>query len=250
MTDTYSAFNVVKEGLRGNTGWRPAWRSSDLKDEYDVVIIGAGGHGLATAFYLARDHGINRVAVIDKGWLGGGNTGRNTTAIRSNYYYPESAALYDLSVQMYERLSRDLNYNVMFSQRGMLVLAHSEPEMEMSARLVNAMQLNGTDAELVGPEFVKKRAPILNTSPDARFPIEGAIWQGRGGTGRHDAVAWGYARAADRHGVDIIQNCEVTGFIAEGGVCKGVETARTGPRAVSTPVHTPPPTRTPTPSQF
>lgn len=231
MTRTYSAFTLLKEGLRGHTGWRPAWRSPTLGNEYDIVIIGAGGHGLATAFYLARDHGVKRVAVLDKGWLGGGNTGRNTTAIRSNYYYPASSALYDLSVQMYERLSRELNYNVMFSQRGMLVLAHSEPEMEVSARLVNAMQLNGTDAELVDPDFVRKRAPILNVRSDARFPIHGAIWQQRAGTGRHDAVAWGYARAADRLGVDIIQNCEVTGFILESGICKGVETTRGSVRA-------------------
>ncbi len=231
MTTTYSALNLVKEGLRGNTGWVPAWRSPALQDAYDVVIIGAGGHGLATAFYLARDHGVKRVAVLDKGWLGGGNTGRNTTVIRSNYHYPASTALYDLSVQLYEGLSRDLNYNVMFSQRGMLVMAHSEPEMEMAARMVNAMQLNGADADLVGPEFVRKRAPILNTRSDARFPIHGAIWQARAGTGRHDAVAWGYARAADRLGVDIIQNCAVTGFLIEGGVCKGVETTRGPVRA-------------------
>ncbi len=231
MTKIYSAFNILKEGLRGNTGWAPAWRSPDLKDEYDIVIIGAGGHGLATAYYLAKDHDVKNIAVIDKGWLGGGNTGRNTTVIRSNYFYPESAALYDLSVRMYERLSRELNYNVMFSQRGMLVLAHSEPEMEMAARSVNAMQLNDTDAELVGLDFVKKRAPILNTSRDARFPIHGAIWQKRAGTGRHDAVAWGYARGADRLGVDIIQNCEVTGFITEAGVCKGVETTQGPVRA-------------------
>ncbi len=164
------------------------------------------------------------MAVIEKGWLGGGNTGRNTTAIRSNYYYPESAALYDFSVRLYEGLSRELNYNVMFSQRGMLVLSHSEPEMELAARTVNAMLINGTDAELVGPERVRELAPILNFRPDARFPIHGGVFQARGGTGRHDAVAWGYARAADALGVDIIQQCEVTNFLIEGGVCKGVET--------------------------
>jgi len=226
MTQSYSAMTLLREAMRGHKGWKPAWRNPTPQKEYDVVIIGGGGHGLATAYYLAKTHGITRVAVIEKGWLGGGNTGRNTTAIRSNYYYPESAALYEMSVKLYEGLSRELNYNVMFSQRGMLVLAHSDPEMELSARMVNAMQLNGTDAELVGPEFVRKRAPILNTRPDARFPIHGAIWQGRAGTARHDAVAWGYARAADRLGVDLIQNCEVTGFLMEAGQCKGVQTTR------------------------
>lgn len=231
MSATYNAFNILRESLRGHKGWKPAWRAPKLQPEYDVVIIGGGGHGLATAYYLAKQHNVGRIAVIEKGWLGGGNTGRNTTAIRSNYYYPESVALYDLSVKLYEGLSKELNYNVMFSQRGMLVLAHSEPEMEMSARMANAMQLNGTDAELVGPERVKQLAPILNTRPDARFPIHGAVWQGRAGTGRHDAVAWGYARGADRLGVDIIQNCEVTGFLIEGGVCKGVETTQGTVRA-------------------
>ena len=226
MTERYSAFNLLREAMRGHKGWRPAWRMPDPKPEYDVILIGGGGHGLATAYYLAKQHGVRRVAVLEKGWLGGGNTGRNTTAIRSNYFFRESAALYDLSVRLYEGLSRELNYNVMFSQRGMLVLTHSEAEMEMAARQVNAMQINGTDAELFGPEEVRKRAPILNFSEDARFPIHGAVWQGRAGTGRHDAVAWGYARAADRLGVDIIQNCEVTDFLIEGGVCKGVETTR------------------------
>ena len=226
MTERYSAFNLLREAMRGHKGWRPAWRMPDPKPEYDVILIGGGGHGLATAYYLAKQHGVKRIAVLEKGWLGGGNTGRNTTAIRSNYFFPESAALYDLSVRLYEGLSRELNYNVMFSQRGMLVLTHSEAEMEMAARQVNAMQINGTDAELFTPEEVRKRAPLLNFSQDARFPIHGAVWQGRAGTGRHDAVAWGYARAADRLGVDIIQNCEVTDFLIEGGICKGVETTR------------------------
>jgi sarcosine oxidase subunit beta len=215
---------VFAEGIRGHTGWRPAWRDATPKAGYDIVIVGGGGHGLATAYYLARRHGLRRVAVLEKGWIGGGNTGRNTTAIRSNYFYPESAALYDLSVKLYEGLSRELNYNVMFSQRGMLVLAHSAPEMELAARVVNAMQLNGVDAELIDAAEVAKRAPILNTRDDARFPIHGAIWQGRAGTARHDAVAWGYARAADALGVDIVQGCDVTGFVIEGGRCKGVET--------------------------
>ena len=220
----YSAFRLFKEGLRNQRGWGPAWRSPTPRVEYDVIIVGGGGHGLATAYYLAKRHGVKRVAVIEKGWLGGGNTGRNTTVIRSNYFYPESTALYDLSVRLYEGLSKELNFNVMFSQRGMLILAHSEHDMEISQRTVNAMRLCGADAELLDREQVRKKAPLLNFRPDARLPIHGAVWQGRAGTGRHDAVAWGYARAADQCGVDIIQNCEVTGFLTEGGVCKGVET--------------------------
>lgn len=226
MNANYSAWTVFREGLRGGKGWGQAWRTPTPKASYDIVIIGGGGHGLATAYYLAKRHGIKSVAVLEKGWLGGGNTGRNTTVIRSNYYYPESCALYDLSVRLCEELSRELNYNVMFSQRGMLMLCHSEPEMEMGARTVNAMQLNGVDAALFDVKQTRKVAPILNYSIDARFPIHGAIWQGRAGTGRHDAVAWGYARAADRLGVDVIQNCEVTGFVMEGGRCVGVESTK------------------------
>ena len=226
MTRHYSALSIVREGLKGHTGWAPLWRSPAPKEAYDVIIVGGGGHGLATAYYLAKNHGLKNVAVIEKGWLGGGNTGRNTTVIRSNYFYPESTALYDLSVRLYERLSKDINYNVMFSQRGMMVLAHSDAEMEMAARTVNAMQLGGADAELLDTKGVQKKAPVLNFREDARYPIHGAIFQPRGGTGRHDAVAWGYARAADSHGVDIIQNCEVTGFLIEGGTCKGVETSQ------------------------
>lgn len=226
MTIRYSALSIFREGLRGQTGWSKAWRSPKPKDRYDIVIIGAGGHGLATAYYLASKHGITNIAVLDKGWLGGGNTGRNTTVIRSNYFYPTSTALYELSVKLYEKLSKELNYNIMFSQRGMLVLAHSQAEMEMAARNVNAMQLNGTDAELFDVKAVRKRAPLLNFSASARFPIHGAVWQSRAGTARHDAVAWGYARAADRLGVDIIQNCEVQEIIVEGGKVSGVETSR------------------------
>ncbi|MEB8385640.1 sarcosine oxidase subunit beta family protein [Rhodobacteraceae bacterium KMM 6894] len=227
----YSAFNLLREGLRGHTGWGKAWRSPTPKPAYDAVIIGGGGHGLATAYYLAKNHGVTNVAVIEKGWLGGGNTGRNTTVIRSNYFYPESAALYDLSVRLYENLSRDLNYNVMFSQRGMVVTAHSEPEMEMAARQVNAMRLNGVDAELLDRDQVRKLVPLLNYGPDMRAPIHGGVLQPRAGTGRHDAVAWGYARAADALGVDIIQNCEVQDFIMEGGRCVGVHTSQGDIRA-------------------
>ena len=227
----YSAFRLFREGLRGHAGWGQAWRSPRPKPAYDVVIIGAGGHGLATAYYLAKNHGITNVAVIDKGWLGGGNTGRNTTVIRSNYFYPQSAELYDLSVRLYEKLARELNYNIMFSQRGMIVTAHSEPEMEMAARQVNAMRLNRIDAELLDRDQVRKLAPLLNFGSGMRYPIHGGVLQPRAGTGRHDAVAWGYARAADALGVDIIQNCEVTGLIVEAGRCVGVRTAQGDIRA-------------------
>jgi len=225
MTKTYSAFNIIKEAFRGHKGWRPVWRSPKPKPEYQIIIIGGGGHGLATAYYLAKNHGIKNIAIVEKGWLGGGNTGRNTTAIRSNYFYPESCALYDLSVRLYEKLSIELNYNVMFSQRGMMMLYHSQAEMEMAARAMNAMLLGGTDARLLDAKEIKKRAPVLNFRDDARYPIHGALIQERGGTGRHDAVAWGYARAADALGVDIIQNCEVKDVILEGGVMRGVETS-------------------------
>jgi sarcosine oxidase subunit beta len=226
MRKNYSAFSLFRESLRGHKGWAPAWRTPVPQAEYDVVIIGGGGQGLATAYYLAKNHGIKRVAVLEKGWLGGGNTGRNTTTIRSNYFHPESVALYEFSLQLYEGLSRELNYNVMFSQRGVMTLAHSEPELEMANRSVNAMQLNGVDATIIDRAAVQKRAPVLNFSEDARYPIHGAVWQGRAGTARHDAVAWGYARAADQLGVDILQNCEVTALLIEGGVCKGVETSK------------------------
>ncbi len=222
----YSALNLLREGLRGHKGWGKAWRSPAPKSSYDVIIIGGGGHGLATAYYLAKNHSITNVAVLEKGWLGGGNTGRNTTVIRSNYFYPESAELYDFSVRLYEKLARELNYNIMFSQRGMLATAHSEPEMEMAARQFNAMRLNRVDAELLDRDQVRKLVPLLNFRTDARFPIHGGIFQPRAGTGRHDAVAWGYARAADALGVDIIQNCEVLDFVTEGGRCVGVHTSK------------------------
>jgi len=226
LTRRYSAWTLAKEGLRGQTGWQPAWRTPEPKPSYDAVIIGGGGHGLATAYYLAKNHGIRNVAVIEKAWLGGGNTGRNTTTIRSNYFYPESVALYDFALKLYEGLGRELNYNIMFSQRGVLTVAHSEGEMEIAARTVNAMQINGTDAELLTPAQALDKAPLLNRDPCARYPVFGAVWQGRAGVARHDAVAWGYARAADGLGVDIIQDCEVTDFLVENGRCAGVETTR------------------------
>ncbi|CAK7259828.1 MULTISPECIES: sarcosine oxidase subunit beta family protein [unclassified Shinella] len=234
MTRHYSAFSLLKEGLRGQKGWQLAWRSPEPKPRYDILVIGGGGHGLATAYYLAKVHDIRNIAVIEKGWLGGGNTGRNTTVVRSNYFFPESTALYDLALRLYETLGRDLNYNIMLSQRGIVTLAHSEAEMEMAARTVNAMQINGTDAELFGPEDVRRVLPLLDVSPEARYPVFGGVWQGRAGTARHDAVAWGYARAADRLGVDIIQSYEVEDFLVEGGRCRGVKTSRGEIRAERT----------------
>jgi sarcosine oxidase subunit beta len=222
----YSVFSLIRQGLAGHRGWSPAWRSAAPKPRYDVVIIGGGGHGLATAYYLAKNHGVRNVAVIEKGWLGGGNTGRNTTVIRSNYFFPESAAVYDLALRLYEKLSDDLNFNIMLSQRGLLFFAHSHHEMELFARSVNAMQLNGIHAELLDAQDVRKLVPILNFSDEARFPIHGAFYQGRGGIARHDAVAWGYARGADTLGVDIIQNCEVADFRISGGRVTAVETSK------------------------
>ena len=225
MTSRYSALSLIKEGFNDQRGWRPAWRSARPKPRYDAIVVGGGGHGLATAYYLAKNHGVTDVAVIERGWIGGGNTGRNTTIVRSNYFFPESVALYDMALRLYEGLSRDLNYNIMLSQRGLLTLAHSPAEMEMAARTANAMQINGVDAELFSQEDVRRVAPLYNFAPDARYPALGGVYQKRAGSARHDAVAWGYARAADRLGVDIVQNCEVTGFIVEGGRCRGVRTA-------------------------
>ena len=222
----YSAFSLLKEGLSGQAGWQPAWTSPDPRSAYDAIVVGGGGHGLATAYYLAKNHGLGKVAVIEKGWLGGGNTGRNTTVVRSNYFYPESVALYDFALRLYEGLSRELNYNIMLSQRGMVVVAHSEIEMEISSRLVNAMQINGVDAELFDRDAVLKVAPLMNAGADARYPIFGGVWQGRAGVARHDAVAWGYARGASHLGVDIIQNCEVLDFIIKAGRCTGVVTSQ------------------------
>lgn len=223
----YSAWTLFKQGLTGHRGWEPAWRSPEPRSRYDVVVIGGGGHGLATAYYLAKNHGIRSVAVLERGWIGGGNTGRNTTVVRSNYYYPESAALYDFSLRLYEGLAKELNYNIMLSQRGMVMLLHSRHDLEGAARWVGAMNLNGVEAQMLSVEEVKQRIPLLDTSPRARFPVHGGFSQSRGGTARHDAVAWGYARAASQLGVDIIQNCEVRGFrFSTGGAIGGVETSR------------------------
>ena len=216
--------SLVRHGVSGHKDWEPMWRDASPRGEYDVIIVGGGGHGLATAFYLAKEHGAKRVAVLEKGWLGGGATGRNTTVIRSNYFYPESAAFYDFSLRLYERLSITLNYNIMFSPRGMWVLAHDRHGTEMLRRMANAIRLNGADAELHPGEEVARRIPILNDKP--RFPVLSGLLQPRAGTARHDAVAWGYARAADALGVDIIQNCAVTGLDVRKGEIAGVETTR------------------------
>lgn len=222
----YSAFNLWRHSRRDHADWPEAWRSPDPKQDYDVIIVGGGGHGLATAYYLAKEHGITNVAVLEKGWLGGGNTGRNTTVIRSNYLWDESAHLYELSLKLYEGMSRDLNFNIMLSQRGVINLAHSEHEMREISRRVNAIRLNGIDSEILTPGQIKDMVPILNTSPDSRYPVLGGAIQRRGGIARHDAVAWGLARGADARGIDIIQNCEVTGFTIRDGRVEGVETTR------------------------
>ncbi len=223
----YSALALVRGALSGGRSWTPAWRSPEPKPRYQVLIIGGGGHGLATAYYLARNHGVRDVAVLERGWLGGGNTGRNTTIVRSNYLFPESARLYEFSLRLYESLSRELDFNIMLSQRGLILLAHSRHDLESMSRWANAMQMNGIDAQLLTREQVAERAPLLEMSPEARFPVLGGFMQRRAGTARHDAVAWGYARAADSLGVDIIQNCEVTGFTrAADGAVTGVLTSR------------------------
>jgi sarcosine oxidase subunit beta len=228
MSDRYSALALLRHAFTGNRDWQQAWRSPEPKPAYDAVIVGGGGHGLATAYYLAKRHGMTNVAVLEKGWIGGGNTGRNTTIVRSDYYYPESAAFFDHSVSLYERLSRELNFNVMFSQRGMLTVAHSRGEVDFQRRLVNGMALNGVDMETVSAAEVRRLAPYLNYGSGARYPILGGMLQRRAGTVRHDAVVWGYARGADRLGVDIIQNCAVTGIDRDplSGAVTGVQTTR------------------------
>ena len=222
----YSIFQLARNAWSHHQGWQEAWRSPEPKRRYEVVIVGGGGHGLATAYYLAKEHGITDVAVVEKGWLGGGNTGRNTTIVRSNYLWDEAAHLYEKSMKLWEGLSQELNYNVMFSQRGVLNLGHTPQDMRDIARRVNANRLNGIDGEVLTAAEVKAMVPVINDSPTARYPILGASLQRRGGTARHDAVAWGYARGADARGVDIIQNCEVTGIRRDGARVTGVETRR------------------------
>ena len=226
MKNKYSIFSLARNAVTYHENWREAWRSPDPKKKYDVIVIGGGGHGLATAYYLASQHGIRNVAVLEKNWIGGGNTGRNTTIVRSNYLWDESAHLYEKSLQLWEGLSQELNYNVMFSQRGVMNLGHTLQDMRDIERRSNANYLNGIDSEVLSPEQIRQIVPIMNTSPNARYPVLGASFQRRGGVARHDAVAWGFARAADREGVDILQNCEVTGILRERGAVSGVETSR------------------------
>lgn len=222
----YSIFSLAKAALSGHKGWTRAWRDPAPKSHYDVVIIGGGGHGLATAYFLAHEYGIRNVAVLEKGWIGSGNAGRNTTIIRSNYGLPGNTGFYELSMKLWERMEQDLNYNAMVSQRGIINLYHSDAQRDAFARRGNTMRINGIDAELLDAVQIRKELPFLNyDSP--RFPIMGGLLQRRAGTARHDAVVWGYARAADQRGVDIIQNCEVTGFVRDqNGKVTGVETTR------------------------
>ncbi|TPN41824.1 MULTISPECIES: sarcosine oxidase subunit beta family protein [unclassified Mesorhizobium] len=222
----YSAFSIFRNALSGQKNWQRAWRPAEPKPSYDVIVIGGGGHGLATAFYLAENHGIRNVAVLEKGYIGGGNVGRNTTVIRSNYLLDGNTQFYEFSMKLWEGMSRALNFNVMFSQRGQLVTAHSADQLDGFSHRANVMRLNGIDADILDRDEVRRLVPYLDFSDTARFPIHGAIFQGRAGTARHDAVAWGYARAADGHGIDIIQNCEVTGFVRDGERIVGVETTK------------------------
>jgi sarcosine oxidase subunit beta len=223
----FSAFSLLRHALSFHSGWQEQWRTPEPKAAYDAIIVGGGGHGLATAYYLASEHGLRNIAVLEKGWLGGGNTGRNTTIIRSNYLFDESAALYDHAVKLWEGLSRALNYNTMFSQRGVMMLAHNVHDLQVLKRHIHANRLNGVDNEWLSPQEAQAFCPPLNIAPELRHPVVGAALQRRGGTARHDAVAWGFARAADALGVDIIQNCAVTGIRrGAGGAVEAVETSR------------------------
>ena len=222
----YSIFSLARNALSYHRNWAAAWRSPEPRPAYDTIIIGGGGHGLATAYYLAREHGLKNIAVLEKGWIGGGNTGRNTTIVRSNYLWDESAHLYEKSMKLWEGLSQELNYNVMFSQRGVYNLGHTLQDMRDIERRVNANRLNGIDGEVVTPQQIKAAVPAINIGQNTRYPIMGASFQPRGGVARHDAVAWGFARGSDRLGVDIIQNCEVTAIEQKNGAVTGVETTR------------------------
>ncbi|WP_372840232.1 sarcosine oxidase subunit beta family protein [Phaeovulum sp.] len=226
----YSGLKVLAEGLRGGAGWRPFWRKAAPAAEYDAIVIGGGGHGLATAYYLAREHGLARVAVLEKGWVGSGNVGRNTTIVRATYMMPGNQEFYSTSLKMWESLAQDLNFNLMYSPRGLLMLFHSDGQRDAFARRGNAMLIQGDDAQLLDREALRALVPYLDYD-QARFPVQGALLHPRGGTVRHDAVAWAYARAADARGVDIIENCEVTGFDLADGRISGVQTTRGAIRA-------------------
>ncbi len=225
MKKKYSIFSIIKNSLSNHKNWEKMWRNPDPKKSYEVIIVGGGGHGLGTAYYLAKEHGIKNIAVIEKGWLGSGNTGRNTTIIRSNYLWNESAFLYDHSLKIWENLSSELNYNVMFSQRGVMNLAHNEHDVKEIKRRMSANRLNGLDSHWIDKNQIKKLVPIMNTD-NLRYPVLGAAFQPRGGVARHDAIAWGFAMRADEMGVDIIQNCEVKNIKTENGKVLGVETSR------------------------
>ncbi len=225
MKKKYSIFSLAKNALSGHKDWQKMWRSPEPREFYDVIIIGGGGHGLGTAYYLAKEHGLKNIAVIEKGWLGGGNTGRNTTIIRSNYLWDDSAHLYEHSLKLWENLSSELNYNVMFSQRGVMNLAHNEHDIKEIKRRVSANNLNGIDSFWLSKEEIQKKVPIMNTD-NLRYPVLGASYQPRGGVARHDAIAWGFAMRADEMGVDIIQNCEAHQIRTKNGTIEGVETSK------------------------
>ena len=222
----YSIFSLARNAVSYHQDWSEAWRSPEPAPSYDVIVVGGGGHGLATVYYLAAEHDVGRIAVLEKGWIGGGNTGRNTTIVRSNYLWDEAAHLYEKSLKLWEGLSQELNFNVMFSQRGVMNLGHTLQDMRDIYRRSNANRLNGIDSEILTPAEIKAKVPAMNVSSEARYPVLGASFQPRGGVARHDAVAWGFARAADARGVDIIQNCEVTGIRRQNGAVCGVETSR------------------------
>ncbi|NML17290.1 FAD-dependent oxidoreductase, partial [Azohydromonas caseinilytica] len=223
---TYSWWSLFKHGLRHHKTWEPAWRRAQLQPGYDVVIIGGGGHGLATAYYLAKNHKVGRIAVLEKGYLGGGNTARNTTIVRSNYLWDEAALIYEHAMKLWEGLTEDLNFNVMFSQRGVFNLGHTLQDMRDIERRVNANRLQGIDAQVLTAAEVQEKIPQLDCSRRARYPVLGASWQPRAGIAHHDAVARGFARAASRLGVDLIENCEVTGLDIQGGRVQGVQTSQ------------------------